>query len=80
MYLGYEVVTTNLVLHGLLGGGGQGGEPRTKGERRCTGGGRKGGKKCDSQGGGKQEKQGEIMQHCVIFSIEKGQIGGSQPK
>ena len=35
------------------------------------GGGRRGGVKRDSQGGGKREKKGKIMQHCAIFCNRK---------
>jgi len=51
---------------------GEGGrEAGRKGGRRCTGGGRRGGGKWDSQGGGKREKKGKIAQHCAIFCKSK---------
>ena len=49
----------------------RGGEIKRKGSGRCTGGGRRGGGKRDSQSGGKREKKGKIMQHCAIFRNRK---------
>ena len=60
-------------------GGDRGREPGRKGDGRCTGGGRRGGGKRDSQGGGKQEKKGKIMQHCAIFHNRKN-AKGQEPK
>ena len=42
-------------------------ETGRKGGWRCTGGGRRGGEKRDSQGDGKREKKGKITQHCTIL-------------
>ena len=55
----------------LVGGGTGRRETRRKGGWRCTGGGRRGGGKWDSQGGGKREKKGKIIQHCAIFCNRK---------
>ena len=46
-------------------------ETGRKGAERCTGGGRRGGGKRDTQGGGKQEKKGKIMQHRAKFCNRK---------
>jgi len=52
------------------GAGGR--KTRRKGCRRCTGCGRRGGRKWDSQGGEKQEKKGIITQYCArLIAIEK---------
>ena len=60
--------------------GGTGGqETGRKGGGRCTGGGRREGGKRDSQGGGKREKKGKIMQHCAIFYNQKN-AKGWEPK
>ena len=49
-----------------------GGRLGRKGGGRCTGGGRRGGRKWDSQVGRKREKKGEIMQHySAIFCNRK---------
>ena len=62
------------------GVGGTGGrETGRKGGERCTGGGRRGGGKRDSQGGGKREKKGKITQHCAIFRNRKN-AKGREPK
>ena len=60
------------------GGGTGGGRPGEKGGR-CTGAGRRGGGKRDSQGGGKWEKKGKITQHCAIFRNRKN-AKGREPK
>jgi len=62
-------------------GGRRTGEQDTgrKGGRRCTGGGRRGGGKRDSQGGGKREKKGKITRHCAIFCNRKN-AKGREPK
>ena len=56
-------------------GGGGGGETGRKGSGKGAGGvreaGEEGGGKWDSQGGGKREKKGKIMQRCAIFCIRK---------
>ena len=52
-----------------------GGETGRKGSGKGAGGvreaGEEGGGKWDSQGGGKREKKGKIMQRCAIFCIRK---------
>ena len=52
-------------------GGGQETREKKGGDRRCTGDGRRGDGKPDSQDGGKWEKKGKIMQHCAIFCNRK---------
>ena len=65
---------------GLYRGGGTGGwDTGRKGGGRCTGDGRRGDGKRDSQGGGKREKKGKIMQHCTIFHNRKN-AKGREPK
>ena len=60
--------------------GGTGGrETGRKGGGRYTGGGRRGGGKRDSQGSGKREKKGKIMQHCAIFR-NRINAKGREPK
>ena len=54
-----------------MGGGTGGWETGRKGDGRCTGGGRRGGGKRDSQGGGKREKKGKITQHCAKLCNSK---------
>ena len=66
-YYNYERWYTIHPHQAYLGGGDRGRETGRKGGWRCTGGGRRGGEKRDSQGGGKREKKGKIMQHCTIF-------------
>ena len=51
--------------------GDRGREIGRKGSGRCTGGGRRGGGKWDSQRGGKREKKGRITHHCAIFRNRK---------
>jgi len=41
---------------------------------------KRGVRKGDSQGDGKWEKQGKIMQHCTVFAAEKAQRGRGQQK
>ena len=41
---------------------------------RCTGGGKREGRKQESQSGGKQEKEEELTQHCIIL-LGKGRRG-----
>ena len=53
-------------------------ETGRKGGWRCTGGGRRGGGKRDSQGGGKREKKGKITQHCAILrNLKKSKEAGT---
>jgi len=63
----------------LMVGGGTGGRETGRKGGRCTGGGRRGGGKRDSQGGGKREKRGKIRQHCAIFRNRKN-AKGREPK
>jgi len=56
----------------LLCGGRQGdGRPGERGLEVYTGGGSRGGRKGDSQGGGKREKNEKITQHFAIFRNRK---------
>ena len=64
---------------GMMWGGTGGRETGRKGGGRYTGGGRRGGGKRDSQGSGKREKKGKIMQHCAIFR-NRINAKGREPK
>ena len=69
----------DISLRGILCRGGQGErETGRKGGWRCTGGGRRGGGKRDSQGGGKREKKGKITQHCaILLNLKKCEEAGA---
>ena len=62
-----------------VGGGGRGAGDRKKRGREVYGRREKRGGKRDSQGGGKREKKGKIMQHCAIFRNRKN-AKGREPK
>ena len=63
------------LIHVGWGRGDRGRETGRKGGGRCTGGGRRGSGKQDSQGGGKREKKGKITQHCTIFRNRRNAKG-----
>jgi len=67
-----------LLMIGNTVGRDRGRETGRKGGGRYTGGGRRGDGKRDSQGSGKREKKGKIMQHCAIFRNRINAKGGSQ--
>jgi len=49
-----------------------------EGNRRSMGGGKRGGRKPDSQGGGKQEKKGEITLHNILQSKKCKEVGANK--